>query len=339
MGLRRGWGGREPGSASTEGPPGRGVPEGVKVSRGLCPVKVGRGGELAVADAGKRGQGVRRRRRRQGDSGEDPERRAGAGGRRRTRAGGRARGRRRGEGAGNGVEEMWREHPGKGAGWGAGLSGGGGGCGPERGQAGRDERSRGCGSVRERRWTGLPPLPKSLSGLLHSASGGGASGVGGTWKVVRAKSRIQDELSRGSAGGGGARSGAARQAPNWTPRWPCCAREMVKGGPRAGAGVLPSWARPSGKVRRKSPRHPPVSRLFGPRRRQYQDTGLSATFCLSSLCPLLDPRPRVPLPEGSFLETRRCSSGPSRLRRPGRRGVGLALGLGRGGWSPLPRGT
>ncbi|XP_034621041.1 protein FAM89A [Trachemys scripta elegans] len=44
---------------------------------------------------------------------------------------------------------------------------------------------------------GLPPLPKSLSGLLNSSSGGG----GGRWRdlerLYAQKSRIQDELSRG----------------------------------------------------------------------------------------------------------------------------------------------
>ncbi|XP_004712256.1 protein FAM89A [Echinops telfairi] len=54
--------------------------------------------------------------------------------------------------------------------------------------------------VRGLRVDGLPPLPKSLSGLLHSASGGGAPGG---WRhlerLYAQKSRIQDELSRGGA--------------------------------------------------------------------------------------------------------------------------------------------
>ncbi|KAB0350126.1 hypothetical protein FD755_004145, partial [Muntiacus reevesi] len=71
-----------------------------------------------------------------------------------------------------------------------------------------------AGSVRGLRVDGLPPLPKSLSGLLHSASGGGASGG---WRhlerLYAQKSRIQDELSRGSAGGGGARAAALPAKP------------------------------------------------------------------------------------------------------------------------------
>ncbi|XP_039097196.1 protein FAM89A isoform X2 [Hyaena hyaena] len=71
-------------------------------------------------------------------------------------------------------------------------------------------------AVRGLRVDGLPPLPKSLSGLLHSASGGGASGG---WRhlerLYAQKSRIQDELSRGGAGGGGARAaGLPAKPPN-----------------------------------------------------------------------------------------------------------------------------
>uniref|UniRef100_A0A9L0JA15 Protein FAM89A n=1 Tax=Equus asinus TaxID=9793 RepID=A0A9L0JA15_EQUAS len=71
-----------------------------------------------------------------------------------------------------------------------------------------------AGAVRGLRVEGLPPLPKSLSGLLHSASGGGASGG---WRhlerLYAQKSRIQDELSRGGAGGGGARAAALPAKP------------------------------------------------------------------------------------------------------------------------------
>ncbi|KAH0622473.1 hypothetical protein JD844_024817 [Phrynosoma platyrhinos] len=70
---------------------------------------------------------------------------------------------------------------------------------------------------------GLPPLPKSLSGLLNSSSsggggggpggGGGAGGGGGRWRdlerLYAQKSRIQDELSRSSRGGGGGGGGGA----------------------------------------------------------------------------------------------------------------------------------
>ena len=81
-------------------------------------------------------------------------------------------------------------------------------------------------SVRGLRVDGLPPLPKSLSGLLHSASGGGASGG---WRhlerLYAQKSRIQDELSRSGAGGGGARATVLpAKPPTWTPRWPCCVK-------------------------------------------------------------------------------------------------------------------
>ncbi|XP_031993259.1 protein FAM89A [Hylobates moloch] len=87
----------------------------------------------------------------------------------------------------------------------------------------------GNGAVRGLRVDGLPPLPKSLSGLLHSASGGGASGG---WRhlerLYAQKSRIQDELSRGGAGGGGTRA-AARPAkpPNLDAALALLRKEMV----------------------------------------------------------------------------------------------------------------
>ncbi|KAM8814461.1 protein FAM89A [Rhynchonycteris naso] len=76
---------------------------------------------------------------------------------------------------------------------------------------------------------GLPPLPKSLSGLLHSASGGGAAGG---WRhlerLYAQKSRIQDELSRGGAGGGGARSAALTiKPPNLDAALALLRKEMV----------------------------------------------------------------------------------------------------------------
>ncbi|XP_016018927.2 protein FAM89A [Rousettus aegyptiacus] len=86
-----------------------------------------------------------------------------------------------------------------------------------------------AGAARGLRVDGLPPLPKSLSGLLHSASGGGAAGG---WRhlerLYAQKSRIQDELSRGGAGGGGARS-AARPAkpPNLDAALALLRKEMV----------------------------------------------------------------------------------------------------------------
>ncbi|XP_050003017.1 protein FAM89A [Alexandromys fortis] len=60
---------------------------------------------------------------------------------------------------------------------------------------------------------GLPPLPKSLSGLLHSAAGGAAGGWRHLERLYAQKSRIQDELSRGGAGGGGARAAGTRNKP------------------------------------------------------------------------------------------------------------------------------
>ncbi|KAK2105097.1 Protein fam89a [Saguinus oedipus] len=63
----------------------------------------------------------------------------------------------------------------------------------------------GDGVARGLRVDGLPPLPKSLSGLLHSSAG---------WRHLYAqKSRIQDERSCGVASGGGGRApGAALPA-------------------------------------------------------------------------------------------------------------------------------
>ncbi|XP_054432454.1 protein FAM89A [Pteronotus mesoamericanus] len=87
-----------------------------------------------------------------------------------------------------------------------------------------------AGAARGLRVDGLPPLPKSLSGLLHSASGGGA--VGG-WRhlerLYAQKSRIQDELSRGGAGGGGGARSAALPAkpPNLDAALALLRKEMV----------------------------------------------------------------------------------------------------------------
>ncbi|XP_058909327.1 protein FAM89A [Kogia breviceps] len=86
-----------------------------------------------------------------------------------------------------------------------------------------------AGSVRGLRMDGLPPLPKSLSGLLHSASGGGASGG---WRhlerLYAQKSRIQDELSRGGSGGGGTRAAALpAKPPNLDAALALLRKEMV----------------------------------------------------------------------------------------------------------------
>ncbi|KAM7050266.1 protein FAM89A [Molossus nigricans] len=87
-----------------------------------------------------------------------------------------------------------------------------------------------AGAARGLRVDGLPPLPKSLSGLLHSASGGGATGG---WRhlerLYAQKSRIQDELSRGGAGGGGGARSAAlpTKPPNLDAALALLRKEMV----------------------------------------------------------------------------------------------------------------
>ena len=219
---------------------------------------------------------------------------------------GAGRGRREGRGAGRG------QRGGEGKWAGRRREGGGpGSLGPRRRQR---RRRRTCGlavwpsgmsgpgaagSVRGLRVDGLPPLPKSLSGLLHSASGGGASGG---WRhlerLYAQKSRIQDELSRGGAGGGGARAAALpAKPPNLDAALALLRKEMVREVRGLGRGVLPLPARRPGKVGRKSPRHPPVSGSFAPSAGAERGT-------LSALCPRLDPRAgRVPLSKGSFLET------------------------------------
>lgn len=76
---------------------------------------------------------------------------------------------------------------------------------------------------------GLPPLPKSLSGLLHSAAGGAAGGWRHLERLYAQKSRIQDELSRGGAGGGGARAAGKRtKPPNLDAALALLRKEMVR---------------------------------------------------------------------------------------------------------------
>ncbi|XP_008844017.1 protein FAM89A [Nannospalax galili] len=86
-----------------------------------------------------------------------------------------------------------------------------------------------AGTARGLRVDGLPPLPKSLSGLLHSAAGGGATGG---WRhlerLYAQKSRIQDELSRGGVGGGGAWAARLRaKPPNLDAALALLRKEMV----------------------------------------------------------------------------------------------------------------
>lgn len=84
--------------------------------------------------------------------------------------------------------------------------------------------------------SGLPPLPKSLSGLLNSSSSGGApGGAGGRWRdlerLYAQKSRIQDELSRrgsrGGGGGGGRGSPRPPKPPNLDAALALLRKEMV----------------------------------------------------------------------------------------------------------------
>ncbi|XP_055969594.1 protein FAM89A [Sorex fumeus] len=87
-----------------------------------------------------------------------------------------------------------------------------------------------AGAVRGLRVDGLPPLPKSLSGLLHSASGGG--GASGGWRhlerLYAQKSRIQDELSRGGPRGGGVRTSVpSPRPPNLDAALALLRKEMV----------------------------------------------------------------------------------------------------------------
>ncbi|KAF3823837.1 hypothetical protein GH733_006841 [Mirounga leonina] len=166
-------------------------------------------------------------------------------------------------------------------------------------------------AVRGLRVDGLPPLPKSLSGLLHSASGGGASGG---WRhlerLYAQKSRIQDELSRGGASGGGARAaGLPAKPPNLDAALALLRKEMVRGAPRAGAGgVPPSGLAVPGKFAGTralsgSPRaHPPLSGSFAPGASAERGalSSLQPPFT-SPLCPRWDPHPgRLPTEKAVF---------------------------------------
>uniref|UniRef100_A0A8D0G9V1 Protein FAM89A n=1 Tax=Sphenodon punctatus TaxID=8508 RepID=A0A8D0G9V1_SPHPU len=80
--------------------------------------------------------------------------------------------------------------------------------------------------------SGLPPLPKSLSGLLNSSSsGGGPGGTGGRWRdlerLYAQKSRIQDELSRGGGSGGSRGSPRPPKPPNLDAALALLRKEMV----------------------------------------------------------------------------------------------------------------
>ncbi|CAJ0928869.1 unnamed protein product [Ranitomeya imitator] len=68
---------------------------------------------------------------------------------------------------------------------------------------------------------GLPPLPKSLSGLLNSSGG---SGWRDLERVYAQKSRIQDDLSRGGSSGG---SQAQPKPPNLDAALALLRKEML----------------------------------------------------------------------------------------------------------------
>ncbi|XP_047377153.1 protein FAM89A [Sciurus carolinensis] len=83
-------------------------------------------------------------------------------------------------------------------------------------------------AARGLRVDGLPPLPKSLRGLLRSAAGGAAGGWRHLERLYAQKSRIQDELSRGGAGGRGARAAGPRaKPPNLDAALALLRKEMV----------------------------------------------------------------------------------------------------------------
>uniref|UniRef100_A0A8D2B7V9 Protein FAM89A n=1 Tax=Sciurus vulgaris TaxID=55149 RepID=A0A8D2B7V9_SCIVU len=85
-----------------------------------------------------------------------------------------------------------------------------------------------AGAARGLRVDGLPPLPKSLRGLLRSAAGGAAGGWRHLERLYAQKSRIQDELSRGGAGGRGARAAGPRtKPPNLDAALALLRKEMV----------------------------------------------------------------------------------------------------------------
>lgn len=247
-------------------------------------------------------------------------------------------------------EGKWAGHrregggPGGALGWGSGA-----GAWPGRGAMSGARAAPGAtgnGAVRGLRVDGLPPLPKSLSGLLHSASGGGASGG---WRhlerLYAQKSRIQDELSRGGAGGGGARAAAPpAKPPNLDAALALLRKEMVSGAPRAGAP--PGRTRSPGKVRGDralsgSPgAHPPFR---APRPPAAAPFSQRPPFFSRAPCPRLGPPAgEAPAQRAAFLRPA-PSVRPRWLGNLGarKRSAGFAPGLGAGAGagaalSPLP---
>lgn len=137
-----------------------------------------------------------------------------------------------------------------------------------------------AGAARGLRVDGLPPLPKSLSGLLHSAAGGAAGGWRHLERLYAQKSRIQDELSRG----GGARSAALPpKPPNLDAALALLRKEMVREGEGpAGGGEGGEVAGPARSAPEHSPRPPAAPWMGGSRSRPGKtDTALStAPFSL-----------------------------------------------------------
>lgn len=212
-------------------------------------------------------------------------------------------------------------------------------------------------AARGLRVDGLPPLPKSLSGLLHSAAGGGAAGG---WRhlerLYAQKSRIQDELSRGGASGGGARAaGLPAKPPNLDAALALLRKEMVRGAPRAGPGRGPGAGgvgvllRPGSPSRASSPgpalcsgsprAPPPLSGSVAPARRE--GTDLSGAPCYPVLCPRSDPHPGAPPPrEKAVFGVPPPRVRPQLARKPagGAAWGSLVAGGGRGSVTRLGRG-
>ena len=199
-----------------------------------------------------------------------------------------------------------------------------------------------AGSVRGLRVDGLPPLPKSLSGLLHSASGGGASGG---WRhlerLYAQKSRIQDELSRGSAGGGGARAAALpAKPPNLDAALALLRKEMVREVRGPERGSFPAGLAVLGKFA-GSPRATRPSQALWPQAptRKEGHCPLNYPVLLVLSVPTTGPSPReVPLSKGSFWRPGALRPAPAGSEtHKGLRGASAWPRAG-GGWSPLPRG-
>lgn len=172
--------------------------------------------------------------------------------------------------------------------------------------------------------SGLPPLPKSLSGLLNSSSSGGG-GQGGRWRdlerLYAQKSRIQDELS-----GGGRGSPRPPKPPNLDAALALLRKEMVSGGGAA------RWdaARPAAA---RSPR----GEAGGDGGRGGRDSARRGVPSLSGRRPggrahREAPRRRAEPPRGGRSERPLCGG----CRARGEVGAGRGLGRPRGTRRPQP---